>query len=183
MAQKPTPMPALTAHAKPEESRGNGWMQPAPRETSPGHVGLSMANWLCDPPAAPSADAFLQPWNQPGFCKPLAEPRFGRVFGVEGHRAANAREPAHCGRLQGDAGSSPTQILNMEDDQNWYKAELYGSEGFVPKNYIKVKPHPWYAGRISRHLAEELLLKRKHLGAFLIRESESAPGEFSISVK
>ncbi|XP_026506621.1 GRB2-related adapter protein [Terrapene carolina triunguis] len=74
------------------------------------------------------------------------------------------------------------KILNMEDDQNWYKAELYGSEGFIPKNYIKVKPHPWYAGRISRHLAEELLLKRKHLGAFLIRESESAPGEFSISV-
>ncbi|EMP35531.1 GRB2-related adapter protein [Chelonia mydas] len=75
------------------------------------------------------------------------------------------------------------KILNMEDDQNWYKAELYGSEGFIPKNYIKVKPHPWYAGRISRHLAEEILLKRKHLGAFLIRESESAPGEFSISVK
>ncbi|KAM6121640.1 GRB2-related adapter protein isoform 1-T1 [Phoenicopterus ruber ruber] len=74
------------------------------------------------------------------------------------------------------------KILNMEDDQNWYKAELYGCEGFVPKNYIKVKPHPWYAGRISRHLAEERLLKRKHLGAFLIRDSESAPGEFSISV-
>ncbi|XP_038042885.1 GRB2-related adapter protein isoform X3 [Anas acuta] len=70
----------------------------------------------------------------------------------------------------------------MEDDQNWYKAELYGCEGFVPKNYIKIKPHPWYAGRISRHLAEELLLKRKYLGAFLIRESESAPGEFSVSV-
>ncbi|NWZ46891.1 GRAP protein, partial [Haliaeetus albicilla] len=40
----------------------------------------------------------------------------------------------------------------------------------------------WYAGRISRHLAEEQLLKRKHLGAFLIRDSESTPGEFSISV-
>ncbi|NXJ06169.1 GRAP protein, partial [Odontophorus gujanensis] len=40
----------------------------------------------------------------------------------------------------------------------------------------------WYAGRISRHMAEELLLKRKYVGAFLIRESESAPGEFSISV-
>ena len=34
------------------------------------------------------------------------------------------------------------QILNMEDDQNWYKAELRGAEGFVPKNYIRVKPHP-----------------------------------------
>ncbi|NXT38645.1 GRAP protein, partial [Pelecanoides urinatrix] len=43
-------------------------------------------------------------------------------------------------------------------------------------------PRRWYAGRISRHLAEEQLLKRKHLGAFLIRDSESTPGEFSISV-
>ncbi|NXW48510.1 GRAP protein, partial [Nyctiprogne leucopyga] len=43
-------------------------------------------------------------------------------------------------------------------------------------------PRRWYVGRISRQLAEEQLLKRKHLGAFLIRDSESAPGEFSISV-
>ncbi|XP_027730554.1 GRB2-related adapter protein isoform X3 [Vombatus ursinus] len=74
------------------------------------------------------------------------------------------------------------KILNMEDDQNWYKAELHGAEGFIPKNYIQVKPHPWFAGRISRQFAEEILLRRNHLGAFLIRESESSPGEFSVSV-
>ncbi|XP_004684612.1 PREDICTED: GRB2-related adapter protein [Condylura cristata] len=74
------------------------------------------------------------------------------------------------------------KILNMEDDQNWYKAELRGAEGFIPKNYIHIKPHPWYSGRISRQLAEEILKKRNHLGAFLIRESESSPGEFSVSV-
>ncbi|XP_064414943.1 GRB2-related adapter protein-like isoform X5 [Latimeria chalumnae] len=33
------------------------------------------------------------------------------------------------------------KILNMEDDQNWYKAELRGVEGYIPMNYIKVKPH------------------------------------------
>ncbi|NXG66466.1 GRAP protein, partial [Hemiprocne comata] len=43
-------------------------------------------------------------------------------------------------------------------------------------------PLRWYVGRISRQLAEERLLQRKHLGAFLIRDSESTPGEFSISV-
>ncbi|NXU56672.1 GRAP protein, partial [Turnix velox] len=42
-------------------------------------------------------------------------------------------------------------------------------------------PRRWYVGRISRHLAEEQL-KCKHPGAFLIRDSESCPGEFSISV-
>ena len=41
----------------------------------------------------------------------------------------------------------------------------------------------WYSGRISRQLAEEILMKRNHQGAFLIRESESSPGEFSVSVK
>ncbi|NXW67819.1 GRAP protein, partial [Hirundo rustica] len=43
-------------------------------------------------------------------------------------------------------------------------------------------PRRWYAGRISRHLAEERLLQRDHPGAFLIRDSESAPGGFSLSV-
>lgn len=40
----------------------------------------------------------------------------------------------------------------------------------------------WYSGRISRQLAEEILMKRNHPGAFLVRESESSPGEFSVSV-
>lgn len=40
----------------------------------------------------------------------------------------------------------------------------------------------WYYGRISRADAEKLLLK-KHEGAFLIRVSESSPGDFSLSVK
>ncbi|OCT64401.1 GRB2-related adapter protein [Xenopus laevis] len=74
------------------------------------------------------------------------------------------------------------KILNMEDDQNWFKAELFGREGYIPKNYIKVKPHPWYAGRISRQVAEEKLLRQNFVGAFLIRDSESSPGDFSISV-
>ncbi|NXF01171.1 GRAP protein, partial [Smithornis capensis] len=43
-------------------------------------------------------------------------------------------------------------------------------------------PHRWYAGRISRQLAENRLLRTNHQGAFLIRDSESTPGEFSISV-
>ncbi|NXX92528.1 GRAP protein, partial [Centropus bengalensis] len=43
-------------------------------------------------------------------------------------------------------------------------------------------PCRWYVGRISRQVAEERLLKLRHLGAFLIRDSESSPGEFSISV-
>jgi len=40
----------------------------------------------------------------------------------------------------------------------------------------------WYYGRITRADAEKLLLN-KHEGAFLIRVSESSPGDFSLSVK
>ena len=29
----------------------------------------------------------------------------------------------------------------MEEDRNWYKAEKDGREGFIPANYIKVKPN------------------------------------------
>ncbi|NXK93798.1 GRAP protein, partial [Formicarius rufipectus] len=58
---------------------------------------------------------------------------------------------------------------------------LWGAEG-VPVWLSPVPIPRWYAGRISRQLAEKELLKRNHPGAFLIRESESAPGEFSISV-
>uniref|UniRef100_G1LRX7 Growth factor receptor bound protein 2 n=1 Tax=Ailuropoda melanoleuca TaxID=9646 RepID=G1LRX7_AILME len=74
------------------------------------------------------------------------------------------------------------KVLNEECDQNWYKAELNGKDGFIPKNYIEMKPHPWFFGKIPRAKAEEMLSKQRHDGAFLIRESESAPGDFSLSV-
>ncbi len=34
------------------------------------------------------------------------------------------------------------QILNTEEDMNWYKAELKGKEGYVPKTYVEIVPHP-----------------------------------------
>jgi growth factor receptor-binding protein 2 len=70
----------------------------------------------------------------------------------------------------------------MEDDMNWYRAESEGREGLIPSNYIEMKRHDWYYGRITRADAEKLLLN-KHEGAFLIRVSESSPGDFSLSVK
>ncbi|XP_077061418.1 GRB2 related adaptor protein b isoform X3 [Siphateles boraxobius] len=69
----------------------------------------------------------------------------------------------------------------MDDDPNWYTAELLGRRGYVPKNYINVRPHTWFVGGISRQAAENRL-RPLECGAFLIRESESTPGEFSVSV-
>ena len=44
-------------------------------------------------------------------------------------------------------------------------------------------PLRWYSGRITRKKAEDLLKGQRVNGAFLIRESESTPGDFSLSVK
>jgi len=78
--------------------------------------------------------------------------------------------------------SDVLKVLNMEDDINWYRAEADGREGLIPSNYIEMKKHDWYYGRITRADAEKLL-SNKHEGAFLIRVSESSPGDFSLSVK
>lgn len=75
-------------------------------------------------------------------------------------------------------------MLSKEEDPYWYKAELNGGEGFVPSNYLRMLEHSWYMGKISRVDAENLLLKPGNQnGAFLVRKSESSPGEFSISVR
>lgn len=74
------------------------------------------------------------------------------------------------------------KISNKEDDANWYRAELDGREGLIPSNYIEMRPHDWYYGRITRADAEKLL-KDETEGAFLIRMSESSPADFSLSVK
>ncbi|XP_041363242.1 growth factor receptor-bound protein 2-like [Gigantopelta aegis] len=76
------------------------------------------------------------------------------------------------------------KVLSTDEDKNWFKAEHSGREGYIPNNYIDVKPHPWFYGKISRVKAEEMLMQGNNCdGAFLVRNSESAPGEFSISVK
>ncbi|CAJ0942961.1 unnamed protein product, partial [Mesorhabditis belari] len=76
------------------------------------------------------------------------------------------------------------KVLNKDEDPHWFKAELDGQEGFVPSNYIKVMDHPWYLGKISRRDSEALLNSPgTRDGTFLVRQSESSAGDFSISVR
>ncbi|XP_028841294.1 GRB2-related adapter protein 2a [Denticeps clupeoides] len=72
------------------------------------------------------------------------------------------------------------KILGKEDD--WFKAELHGHEGYVPTNYVDRQFPSWFQEAASRSSAEETLMARE-VGAFLIRGSQSSPGEFSISVR
>lgn len=76
------------------------------------------------------------------------------------------------------------KILQLDEDRNWYRAELNGQIGYVPKNRIDLKPSHWYRGRLTRRDAENVLLQQgSHDGAFLVRDSESTPGDFSLSVR
>ncbi|KAK3705174.1 hypothetical protein QZH41_013961 [Actinostola sp. cb2023] len=73
-----------------------------------------------------------------------------------------------------EKGSS-LNILDMEQDKNWFKAEQNGREGWIPRTYIEMKPHDWFHGKITRKQAEETLLERRGDGVFLVRESETSP--------
>ncbi|XP_070309471.1 GRB2-related adapter protein 2 isoform X3 [Odocoileus virginianus] len=76
--------------------------------------------------------------------------------------------------------SSLPKILSNQEE--WFKAELGSQEGYVPKNFIDIEFPEWFHEGLSRHQAESLLMS-KELGCFIIRASQSSPGDFSISVR
>lgn len=76
------------------------------------------------------------------------------------------------------------KILQTDEDENWYRAELNGQIGYVPKNRVQRTAVRWYMGLVSRNEAERMLMARNLPdGSFLVRDSESTPGDFSLSVK
>nr|BAF02920.1 protein tyrosine kinase src [Monosiga ovata] len=79
-------------------------------------------------------------------------------------------------------------VLNQSDG-DWWQAQLVssGQKGFIPSNYVakmqSIQAEDWFHGRIKRQDAEKVLLLCGQHGSFLIRESESKPGDYSLSVK
>ena len=55
------------------------------------------------------------------------------------------------------------QVIDKAEDENWFRAELNGREGYVPSNYIEMLPHPWYQQKIRRSQAEDMLLAQEEL--------------------
>ncbi|KAK5982267.1 NCK (Non-Catalytic region of tyrosine Kinase) adaptor protein family [Trichostrongylus colubriformis] len=86
-------------------------------------------------------------------------------------------------------------IDHPSHDPDWWLARnSVGQQGLVPKNYIEVVStgnastggqmarEPWFFGRISRDEADRLLANGRE-GEFLVRDSESNPGDLSISMR
>eukprot|EP00049_Salpingoeca_infusionum_P023298 m.11367 g.11367 ORF g.11367 m.11367 type:complete len:513 (+) comp5709_c0_seq1:453-1991(+) len=80
------------------------------------------------------------------------------------------------------------KIINNSDG-DWWQAQhsVTGKTGYIPSNYVaktqSIEAEDWYHGTIKRHEAEKTLLNFGSHGSFLIRESESTPGDFSLSVR
>nr|XP_039269323.1 tyrosine-protein kinase abl-1-like isoform X1 [Styela clava] len=76
------------------------------------------------------------------------------------------------------------EIISVSDSEDL--KESIGSRGWVPSNYItpaaSLEKHSWYHGAVSRAAAEYLLSSGIN-GSFLVRDSESCPGQLSVSVR
>lgn len=77
-------------------------------------------------------------------------------------------------------------MLGYNHNGEWCEAQTKNGQGWVPSNYItpvnSLEKHSWYHGPVSRNAAEYLLSSGIN-GSFLVRESESSPGQRSISLR
>uniref|UniRef100_A0A096MEK3 Tyrosine-protein kinase n=1 Tax=Poecilia formosa TaxID=48698 RepID=A0A096MEK3_POEFO len=78
------------------------------------------------------------------------------------------------------------RVLGYNQSGEWSEVRSKNGQGWVPSNYItpvnSLEKHSWYHGPVSRSAAEYLLSSLIN-GSFLVRESESSPGQLSISLR
>ncbi|KPP74448.1 cytoplasmic protein NCK2-like [Scleropages formosus] len=111
--------------------------------------------------------------------------------------------------LNFEKGEIMEVIEKPENDPEWWRCRnIRGQVGLVPKNYVTVVSDgagmgpfcpslghlepartgrfagkDWYYGDVTRHQAECALNERGVEGDFLVRDSESSPSDFSVSLK
>ncbi|XP_027020461.1 cytoplasmic protein NCK2a [Tachysurus fulvidraco] len=112
--------------------------------------------------------------------------------------------------LNFEKGETMEVVEKPENDPEWWRCRnSKGVIGLVPKNYVavlndvpagqglasppishmgpsrtgKFAGKEWYYGNVTRHQAECALNERGVEGDFLIRDSESSPSDFSVSLK
>lgn len=100
-------------------------------------------------------------------------------------------------RADDDLSFKKGDLLYLLDDSDtdWWFAKHanpnYSNtkvEGYVPRNYVakedSLESYDWFMGALSRKESERLLLTPgNETGCFLIRESETSPGNYVLSVR
>lgn len=80
-------------------------------------------------------------------------------------------------------------ILNNSEGDWWEARSLRtGRTGYIPSNYVaplnSIQAEEWYFGKLGRKDAERQLLGEGNTqGSFMIRESETTKGAFSLSIR
>ncbi|XP_025899174.1 tyrosine-protein kinase Lck isoform X2 [Nothoprocta perdicaria] len=111
-------------------------------------------------------------------CSPLQEKLVVALYNYE---------PNH----DGDLGLRKGETLRiLKETGEWWRAQSLttGQEGLIPYNFVaavnSLEPEPWFFKNISRKDAERQLLASGNThGSFLIRESETSKGSYSLSVR
>ncbi|XP_023696952.2 tyrosine-protein kinase HCK [Paramormyrops kingsleyae] len=90
----------------------------------------------------------------------------------------------------GDLGFKKGEKLKvLEESGEWWNAMSIstGQEGFIPRNYVAkdtLETEEWFTKGVSRKDAErQLLASGNQAGSFMIRDSETTTGSYSLSVR
>ncbi|KAJ3606661.1 hypothetical protein NHX12_026180, partial [Muraenolepis orangiensis] len=81
------------------------------------------------------------------------------------------------------------QIINSTEGDWWEARSLStGGSGYIPSNYVapvhSIQAEDWYFGKLGRKDAERQLLSTGNpRGTYLVRESETTPGTYSLSIR
>ncbi|XP_077045710.1 tyrosine-protein kinase Fgr isoform X3 [Agelaius phoeniceus] len=138
-------------------------------------------------PALPSAPSFAEPG---GFTSGVLQTRSGAISGggVTLFIALYDYEARTEDDLTFQKGEKFHIINNTEGD--WWEARSLssGATGYIPSNYVapvdSIQAEEWYFGKIGRKDAErQLLCHGNSRGTFLIRESETTKGAYSLSIR
>ncbi|KAK2825220.1 hypothetical protein Q7C36_019147 [Tachysurus vachellii] len=94
------------------------------------------------------------------------------------------------GLHDGDLGFKKGDKLKiLEESGEWWKAMSIstGQEGYIPSNYVAkdtLQTEDWFFTGVSRKDAErQLLVSGNKVGSYMIRDSETTKGSYSLSVR
>uniref|UniRef100_H3DIA7 Tyrosine-protein kinase n=1 Tax=Tetraodon nigroviridis TaxID=99883 RepID=H3DIA7_TETNG len=79
------------------------------------------------------------------------------------------------------------QIINNTEGDWWEARSITTGRGYIPSNYVapadSIQAEEWYFGKMGRDAERLLLIPGNHRGTFLVRESETTKGAYSLSIR